>query len=1712
MAKASSALVHEFKAFFNIQLAQGTANLDNDDHIPSPCFFRRSGKVDKESEDLVRTMLTEKVLKPISKLKQHNTTIQKHVQLRKQKMLDFDALRRAAGTSPESQAKLRIAEESVVKATVDLNDTFDRMDDNRGFILRNEFLALTASQVLCIFVSTKCHVGLQQLLPLMPGVAGRLFDLSLLSQAPQLASDPVQHAALGVLDYAGANCLLERPVNSMTRLDLPLPTTDRLDPASPFDLARSTMEELLRKDENLSDFFMLGIRDSDMDGDHATGAALLDERKSIVNELLKNPFDPALWKRLVGNCKRLAGRYPHLVQTIFRRALSCLKQPGLDGHQRSDHIDIILDYGDLLKDPKRKRGLLRQALMEGLPQNQTKFFEYYAKFEKSQHETDTAHDMLNLAVAKSLLSSADRDRIWKGLNDAPPAPMAVVTSPTPQPTLRRDFVSGIQTPRQPQDVGVPRSISKLREGLMTPLSSRQHPSSTRSSQKFPRITFDRGILLAQNESSKNVLPERPTSGATLWQPSKIPQRASTDFKTFAAPGQPIAWKSTPVSASASDFDIEHARFGDADALKQRYGGPTAIARSSDLPPSISTPSRGTAPLATPKSAMATGNHTAVKHVVKRPLSPSKPYQVSEDLMDSPTKSDMEITLAHEYEALENPSKRRRNEPNERIASSPVTSKANTPSPPPLFSASPSDSRPLHVTVVDRLIDPKNHFTVNGITFLSLKQIGSGGTSKVFRVLGPDMQTYALKRIKMKKMDEASVTSYQNEISLLKSLQGSPHVIKLVANELDYNLKVLYVVMEIGEIDLMNKLKELKQHNIVVEENFLRIVWHQMLQAVNYIHNRRIIHGDLKPANFLFVNGAIKLIDFGIAKAISNDTTNVILEQVEGTANYMPPEVAASSLGRSETPQKVGRAGDIWSLGCILYQIVYGDTPFGNVTHMIQKFIMIADPNHSISFPPLKNKQLAHVVQSCLQWDPKLRPAIEGPHGLLEHPFLYPDRVVAPTEHSVCESLRKATSFVQAATRFSRNIEHDTAMLVAALLLQDLTVELDKSGHAMSQIRAVSGCAQQHTSVFWKVSSLKLPQDGRLHAFLKEQRAFDPENGRSWMDSSTSSHCKALEAALGGSQHVADITGSRAYERFTGIQLMALWGQVPSRVSLASSLLTSLFLGQLSSVEHSDASGMNVMDVRSRKWSAPIMDAMEAIGGVPLGTVRRVLGDEPIPSTESGGTNVRDRRAGGTWQEFSRLMELSPPGNHGYLGFFYLQPEITPVVPTESDSPTLSGVHGFNGHDEPQDALTWPAEVEVRAIVEWQCLAMYRYIQKLYKGPIRRIVVGGGASVNASILEVLSNVMQAPVYVEANGHHTAALGGALRAQHGFHCNEVKSAVPFCPAVDWELKATPNRRVHEVYKAMLQRFERLEGIAIASQRDRYYQPLQRKVVPLLQKKQDASAEKKDDRLSLVENEKRYYDCLKSVHEARAQLLTAQTQYDKIAMELQKESKANEIQESFMEFKREVARSAENTRTGKPIPKRVIAQFEVAEMKKDQEVEKVRLKNINLRTHLRKLEQQLHAKEQLAEGLHLIDFEQLKIENQTLNEKIEERNEELHKLRKKTTTTVQVLTHIKEKLQFVLVENQNLKKDLAELDEDLTKNRDTLTKKKKERDGIRASQQKMKHQQGFGNSQLLMQDYEKRKIDIEDYQGRLAQLKQRLAYLTKKTPTQSGEGTSN
>jgi hypothetical protein len=145
-------------------------------------------------------------------------------------------------------------------------------------------------------------------------------------------------------------------------------------------------------------------------------------------------------------------------------------------------------------------------------------------------------------------------------------------------------------------------------------------------------------------------------------------------------------------------------------------------------------------------------------------------------------------------------------------------------------------------------------------------------------------------------------------------------------------------------------------------------------------------------------------------------------------------------------------------------------------------------------------------------------------------------------------------------------------------------------------------------------------------------------------------------------------------------------------------------------------------------------------------------------------------------------------------------------------------------------------------------------------------------------------------------------------------------------------------------------------------------------------------------------------------------------------------------------------------------------------------------------------LKKKEQLADGLHLIDFEQLKIENQTLNEKIEERNEELHKLRNKITTTVVILSHTREKLQFVVEKNRDENQDRRKYEDQLKALKDQLSKQKKKRETLWKENQKLKQQTGIFNNQSLKMDYQNREAEISVLETGIITLKNKHARLTE------------
>lgn len=211
-------------------------------------------------------------------------------------------------------------------------------------------------------------------------------------------------------------------------------------------------------------------------------------------------------------------------------------------------------------------------------------------------------------------------------------------------------------------------------------------------------------------------------------------------------------------------------------------------------------------------------------------------------------------------------------------------------------------------------------------------------------------------------------------------------------------------MEHGETDLARILTlRYSDDASVFDPSFVRHYWHEMLLCVQAVHRFNIIHSDLKPANFLLVAGRLKLIDFGIANAIQDDTVNVHRESQVGTLNYMSPEAIVDINASSGRPMashghqrlmKIGAPSDVWSLGCILYQMTYGRTPFSHLTNLYAKISAIPDPNYAIEYPdtgiggaPVP-RSLINTIRGCLDRDKEKRPTI--PELLSMHdPFLHP---------------------------------------------------------------------------------------------------------------------------------------------------------------------------------------------------------------------------------------------------------------------------------------------------------------------------------------------------------------------------------------------------------------------------------------------------------------------------------------------------------------------------------------------------------------------------------------------------------------------------------------------------------------------------------------------------------------------------------------------------
>ncbi|KAG6041867.1 hypothetical protein E4U41_001027 [Claviceps citrina] len=336
-------------------------------------------------------------------------------------------------------------------------------------------------------------------------------------------------------------------------------------------------------------------------------------------------------------------------------------------------------------------------------------------------------------------------------------------------------------------------------------------------------------------------------------------------------------------------------------------------------------------------------------------------------------------------------------------------RAAPPPPPPKMSVLDAATSAAGAATTTQAKQRRNVLRVNGKCYTRLECLGRGGSAKVYRVTAENGKMFALKRVALENADEGTIRGYRGEIDLLARLKGVDRVIDLYDHEMNSEKQVLtlahFQLMEMGELDL-NKLLTCRQNpeSAKFDPAFVRFYWKEMLECLQSVHQHDVVHSDLKPANFVLVQGRLKLIDFGIANAIQTDeTVNVHRETQVGTPSYMSPE----SLMDANNPRggggrmpgrpklvKLGKPSDIWSLGCILYQMVYGLPPFGHIANQMARCQAIINWDHTIEFPSRAvggvsvPPSLVRTMRRCLNRDLHMRPTCEELlHG--SDPFLYP---------------------------------------------------------------------------------------------------------------------------------------------------------------------------------------------------------------------------------------------------------------------------------------------------------------------------------------------------------------------------------------------------------------------------------------------------------------------------------------------------------------------------------------------------------------------------------------------------------------------------------------------------------------------------------------------------------------------------------------------------
>nr|KAF6498203.1 tousled like kinase 1 [Rousettus aegyptiacus] len=309
-------------------------------------------------------------------------------------------------------------------------------------------------------------------------------------------------------------------------------------------------------------------------------------------------------------------------------------------------------------------------------------------------------------------------------------------------------------------------------------------------------------------------------------------------------------------------------------------------------------------------------------------------------------------------------------------------------------------RNLHIRELKRINNEdnsqfKDHPTLNE-RYLLLHLLGRGGFSEVYKAFDLYEQRYAAVKIHQlnKSWRDEKKENYHKhacrEYRIHKELDH-PRIVKLY-DYFSLDTDTFCTVLEYCEGNDLDFY--LKQHKLMSEKEARSIVM-QIVNALRYLNEIKppIIHYDLKPGNILLVDGTacgeIKITDFGLSKIMDDDSYGVdgmdLTSQGAGTYWYLPPECFV--VGKE--PPKISNKVDVWSVGVIFFQCLYGRKPFGHnqsQQDILQENTILKATEVQFPVKPVVSSEAKAFIRRCLAYRKEDRFDV---HQLANDPYLLP---------------------------------------------------------------------------------------------------------------------------------------------------------------------------------------------------------------------------------------------------------------------------------------------------------------------------------------------------------------------------------------------------------------------------------------------------------------------------------------------------------------------------------------------------------------------------------------------------------------------------------------------------------------------------------------------------------------------------------------------------